>query len=558
MAAVMAATLPTSAASEAASAPHARKLRVGIVAASRTQPRWVVEAFAAVAASDFAEIALIAETGDAPPAPPLVWSLYDRADRFAFARDADPSAPADLVAGVAHRRLVRLPAGEASPELHFALDVVFALDGLDEQRLEGLARYGVWRFHFGAGCPERLVGFREVADDEPLTASGLSVWLNGARRLAYQSWSRTYPLSPARTRAQVLEKAAQFPSRVLRELQKSGTGAHFLQSAPAGSTSDRSGEKPAPVPDFENRDLTAVSAVGSIARIGSRIARRGVEKALNVEQWFLAYRFGQGPGGDPRAVGPDLEGFTRLMPPADRYWADPFVLERNGRYFVFFEELPFRAGKAHISLMEIAPDGTASAPVKVLERDYHLSYPFILEHDGQLYMVPETARRGTVELYRCIDFPLRWRLERVLMEGVRCVDATFHREGARWWMFANVAAGRSRMFDDELHLFHAEDLLGEWKPHPANPVKSDARCARPAGQLYRKDGALYRPAQVCVPLYGAGLSINRVMRLTPHEYVERQVARVLPSRAAGLLGVHTVNRAGDLTVVDAFTRTSRF
>jgi len=547
MAAVMAATLPASAPSEAASAPQARKLRVGIVAASRTQPRWVVEAFAAVASSDFAEIALIAEMGDAPPAQPLVWSIYDRADRLAFARDADPSAPADLVAGVTHRRLVRLPPGQASPELPFALDVVFALDALDERRLEGLARYGVWRFHFGAGagCPERLVGFREVADDQPLTASGLTVWMNGARRLAYQSWSRTYPLSPARTRAQVLEKAAQFPSRALRELHQAGP-AWF----------DRRKDL---LPDeSRKRDLTPVSAVGSIARIGGRIARRGMEKALNVEQWFLAYRLGQGPGGDPRAIGPNLEGFTRLMPPSDRYWADPFVLERNGRYFVFFEELPFRAGKAHISLVEIAPDGTASAPVKVLERDYHLSYPFILEHDGQLYMVPETARRGTVELYRCIDFPLRWRLERVLMDGVRCVDATFHREGARWWMFANVAAGRSRMFDDELHLFHAEDLLGEWKPHPANPVKSDARCARPAGQLYRKDGALYRPAQVCVPLYGAGLSINRVVRLTPHEYVERQVARVLPSRAAGLLGLHTVNRAGDLTVVDAFTRTSRF
>jgi hypothetical protein len=555
MAPVRAASLASSAPSEAASAPQARKLRVGIVAAARMQPRWVVEAFAAVAASDFAEIALIAETGGAPPAQPLIWSLYDSADRLAFSRGADPSAPADLVAGVAHRRLVRLPAGAASPELPFALDVVFALDGLEERRLEKLARHGVWRFHFGAGagCHERLVGFREVAEDEPLSASGLSVWLNGARRLAYQSWSRTYPLSPARTRAQVLEKAAQFPVRALRELQKSGTGANFLQGVPEGSI-----EKFAPVPDFENRSLSAISAAGSIARIGGRIARRGVEKALNVEQWFLAYRLGPGPGGDPRAIGPNLEGFTRLMPPTDRYWADPFVLERNGRYFVFFEELPFRAGKAHISLIEIGPDGTASAPVKVLERDYHLSYPFILEHDGQLYMVPETARRGTVELYRCIDFPRRWRLERVLMEGVRCVDATFHREGGRWWMFANVAAGRSRMFDDELHLFHAEDLLGDWKPHAANPVKSDARCARPAGQLYRKDGALYRPAQICVPLYGAGLSINRVMRLTPHEYAERQVTRVLPSRAAGLLGVHTVNRAGELTVVDAFTRTSRF
>src|SRR5207253_8229013 len=50
--------------------------------------------------------------------------------------------------------------------------------------------------------------------------------------------------------------------------------------------------------------------------------------------------------------------------------------------------------------------------------------------------------------------------------------------------------------DDELHLFHAERLTGDWQPHPRNPVKSDARSARPAGSLFVRDGALYRPAQV--------------------------------------------------------------
>jgi hypothetical protein len=125
-------------------------------------------------------------------------------------------------------------------------------------------------------------------------------------------------------------------------------------------------------------------------------------------------------------------------------------------------------------------------------------------------------------------------------------------------MFANAAAEQAQMFDDELHLFHADDLMGDWQPHRRNPVKSDARCARPAGQLVWRNGALLRPAQICVPRYGAGLSINRVLRLTPHDYAERQVERVLPARASGVLGLHTVNRAGDLTVIDAFARRRRF
>jgi hypothetical protein len=208
-------------------------------------------------------------------------------------------------------------------------------------------------------------------------------------------------------------------------------------------------------------------------------------------------------------------------------------------------------------MLELGADGRWSQPVRVLERDYHLSHPFVVEHDGQLYLVPESAQNRTVEAYRCVDFPLRWRLERVLLDGARLVDATFHRSAERLWLFANGAAGESPVFNDELYLFHARGLLDEWQPHRRNPVRSDARGTRPAGALYWRNGALYRPAQICAPRHGAGIALQRVLRLTPETYAEREVQRLAPPAGGPLIGLHTVNRASGLTVVDALARRRR-
>jgi len=135
-------------------------------------------------------------------------------------------------------------------------------------------------------------------------------------------------------------------------------------------------------------------------------------------------------------------------------------------------------------------------------------------------------------------------------------DATLHRHDGRWWMFANVAANGAEIHD-ELHIFTSDTLLGEWKPLAGNPVKSDVRGARPAGKLFTQDGVLYRPSQICAPLYGAGIALQRVTRLDD-SFEEREERRIVPADGEGVLGLHTINRAGDLSVIDAFVRRPRF
>jgi hypothetical protein len=171
-------------------------------------------------------------------------------------------------------------------------------------------------------------------------------------------------------------------------------------------------------------------------------------------------------------------------------------------------------------------------------------------------MVPESAANRTIEIYRCVDFPCRWKLERVLVDDIFAADATLHRQGERWWMFANVAANGAEIHD-ELHVFTSDSLLGEWKPLARNPVKSDVRGARPAGRLFTQGGHLYRPSQICAPLYGAGIALQRVTRLD-HDYQEVEERRIVPVEGEGVLGLHTMNRAGDLSVTDAFVRRPRF
>ena len=513
-----------------------KRLRIGVFTDSALQPRWMVESLSRAASSGHAELVLVvpANAGTQRRDVPLLWRAYSGVDSRLFGSRERWSRPTD-VRGIA-------PVATLAAAREANLDVAFVLGNVDDASLEGIARFGTWRFCFGEsqGTREPLAAVREVLDAHPVMPSGIRIRLGGEEpdRLACRSWARTYPFSMARSRDTLFAKSADFPWRALRDLRL--RGAAWLSEETELAAPARRESFPGPL-----------GLARDIATMGLRVAQRAAEKAFTLDEWSIAYRF-----SDEERWNGSLDGFFRLDPPKGGYWADPFPIQVNGRNYIFFEELFHGSDRGHISVVEVDREGRASTPVRALERPYHLSYPFLVEEGGELYMIPETGENRTVEVYRCEEFPAKWKLERVLLSGVFCVDATVHREGARWWMFANAAQPGMEV-NDELCIFSSDSLLGDWKPHARNPVKSDVRSSRPAGGLFREGGKLYRPGQICTPLYGAGIALHRVTSLTQDEYLEEEESRILP-RSAAVLGIHTINRAGDLSVTDAFTRRARF
>lgn len=244
------------------------------------------------------------------------------------------------------------------------------------------------------------------------------------------------------------------------------------------------------------------------------------------------------------------EDFTPLRGDASRYYADPFVMMRGDTAHVFCEEVPFTTGKGFIAHFTIDPRGNVSVPRPVLERPYHLSYPFVFERDGEIWMIPETSANHSVELYRAASFPDRWMKEATLIDGILADDATLIDHGGKLWMFAGIRDWQASSWE-ALGLFLADTLLGPWQPHAENPVLLDPAAARPAGALFEHDGALIRPVQDCRDGYGAGLAFARVDRLDETGFAQTILARVSP-RTRTVKGLHTYNRAGDVEAIDLF------
>jgi hypothetical protein len=268
-------------------------------------------------------------------------------------------------------------------------------------------------------------------------------------------------------------------------------------------------------------------------------------------QWVLAVRRKEWLS----LGGRNGQGFRLILPPRDRFYADPFIIEHRGRSYIFFEDFRYALGKAVISCMQIDFSGRVSRPLTVLDGPDHLSYPFVFNLDGDVYMIPETSARGRVELYRAVEFPNEWQLERVLIEQPAS-DATLWEQDGTFWLFANLSARMRRLPCEDLHIFFADSLDGAWIPHPMNPVVADVAGARPGGRLFLDEGRLIRPAQDCSSGYGSGLVLKHVTSLTRRDYQEEVLTTLSPG-IAGSIGTHHLDHDRHFEVMDVTVRRLR-
>jgi hypothetical protein len=297
-------------------------------------------------------------------------------------------------------------------------------------------------------------------------------------------------------------------------------------------------------PQSNSRRLSNVRMAGFLVQWTMRIMRNELRKRLFREQWSIVL----GPNTDTSKE--MFEHDLRIIrPPRDRFYADPFLIETNGHTYLFFEDYSFSSSKGVISCCELDAHGNCSKPRVVLERNYHLSYPFLFTWQGQLYMIPETRDNGTIEMYRAKDFPHVWVLEAVLMSNVAATDSTLLYYHDKWWLFA--AGMREHASPDyPLWLFFSDSPMGPWTAHPKNPIVSDPTRSRPAGSLFFDNGELIRPGQDCSRGYGYAAHLHHVTVLSETDFQETLVASLLPDQILGSSGIHTFNQSASFRVMD--------
>lgn len=426
---------------------------------------------------------------------------------------------------------------------NFNLDVIIQLGFRDlTGEILQAAQYGIWRYQHAdttmiRGGPP---GFWETL--EQMDERGVVIQLvqddQDDEIILYRSLFPCIPYSIKINNNYCFFRSAIFIARLLKRISLEGEEG-FLNMINEQNARSHSVNGKTTYNKPNNADF-----IKMLIKQPYRLIRTHLHTRLFHRQWLLMYDFHD-------EISTSFDQYKTIIPPKDRFWADPHILYQDDMYYIYLEEYQYAKKKGYISLIEMQPSGEYSDPVKVLEEPFHLSYPHIFYHDETLFMIPETKEANSINLYECTRFPYEWKHRTTLMDSVEAVDATVLYHENTWWLFTNIADPKGTTDLNELYLFHSDTLLNDdWSPHPKNPIVSDIKKARPAGNIVTLDDILIRPAQICVPRYGYGISLNEIVVLTEEDYYEKENSIIEPTWDTRLNGVHTFCRENKLTMID--------
>ncbi len=235
-------------------------------------------------------------------------------------------------------------------------------------------------------------------------------------------------------------------------------------------------------------------------------------------------------------------------PYKDRWFADPFIYKvTDDEIIVFVEECQIEHSKGIISELVIDKQSMRLKERHVLlERDSHLSYPAIIEEDGNTYVYPENGQSGELNIYEYdrgkhkLNNPVC-----ILKEAV--ADATIIKQDNFYYMVATKYPDTQ----EKVYLYRSKGLREPFVQCGEVPFAYGKDCSRPAGNWLPMGNQLYRPAQDCVVRYGNALSLMKVT-IEGGTIKENMEFSIQPVCWRYNLGIHTLNFKDGICVVDSF------
>jgi len=545
------------------------KIKIGVIIKSLEIFLWEYRVLEKLFNSGFAEISLLMKVKENPEIfidnnYSLFYRLHDKLDKHVFKGEYDFNKKINILTLINEVPLVSFESSENNPGDNInkeiplkikdlRIDLILNLGGaaIDNLSLKS-PRYGIWSYNIG---DNRIIrGFPpcywEIVKKAP--EIGCTVIMSRFdfknEAVIYRTSISAFTQSIYINKNRIYGLASLVIPRLIEGLFLSGDS--YLDKTLIKFNND--------VEIFSSKvhkSPDSFSALWNLILILTDYLNRNLiyKKEISWHLLFNIYKNGQ--------IFPVfLDRLNKIVAPKGKFWADPFVVTKNGDHYIFVEEYLFKTRKAHISVLKLDKEGNLLSSERIIEKPYHLSYPFIFELNGEYYMIPESRGDRSIQLYICRNFPDKWEFVRNLKEEIAATDSTLFYYSDKWWLFTSVdVLNNPAVPFSELFLYFADDLFsGHWISHPMNPIVTDIKTSRPAGNIFVFNNKIYRPSQDCSGSYGKAFNLNQIVKLSEEFYEEIQISKVEPDWDRKIIGTHTINFNNNIVVIDASPLRKRF
>lgn len=227
----------------------------------------------------------------------------------------------------------------------------------------------------------------------------------------------------------------------------------------------------------------------------------------------------------------------------DRWFADPFILDvTESEIILLCEEYyyPIKRGRIAKLVIDKKTWKLKNSQV-VLELDTHLSFPAIFRKGDEVYIYPENSKNSALTSYyydvqhnKCI------KCDDLIDEPL--TDAIITELFGEKLLFSTKIPVQNKNILDVYH----------WKDNKyakSSSVLFSDNIARNAGDFFKIDGGIYRPAQDCNKVYGGAVILQKVTKDTEFKFVD--IRRIESDNSQYNVGCHTFNHYKGYTVIDA-------
>jgi len=257
------------------------------------------------------------------------------------------------------------------------------------------ARYGVWSFHHDdeekyRGTPP---GFWEIYNGDNVTGATLQRLTDGldAGVVLKKGFLKTLHYSYPRNLDSIYYESARWPAQVCVDI-RNGSAA-YLNDAPSRTN--------APIMGSPSNIQFIIFSLKVFRNSVIRICRF----LFRHEKWNIGIVASPITAFLNTEEKPRIHWLTQTR--SNGFLADPFGIFKDDKLTILCEDFDYRTSKGMISSVESAQ--TARPLIRpAIVLPVHMSYPYLIAFEGEIYCIPETANAREVALFKAVEFPNRW------------------------------------------------------------------------------------------------------------------------------------------------------